>query len=162
MASHSTDATPASTHSLSSPVHFDECTWEEIVASSNEGTMMEHLQSMEQAEPDAKAIQSDVLLTIFHILRTLPAEEAAVLYDRLNLADFVHYIPDAKRDGLSLPSYLPPSQRNGLNDSNLKAANALYNSGMRRLRRRLGVMRSKLSSFPKKDHPLYNLFPTED
>jgi len=147
LASHFNDATPAVT---SSSVHFDESTWEQIIVSSSEGSVMEHIESMEQqVDPNMKNTQSEVLVAIFHVLRTLPQPEAAMLYSRLGLAEFVHYIPINNIDNLFFRNH----------DSSLteKAASALYNSGMRRLRRRLGLLGDKYARFLAVDDPMFAL-----
>lgn len=151
LASHSNDATPATTHHLSSSVHFDESTWEQIVVSNSEGSVMEHIESMEQkADPSTKNIQSEVLMAVFHVLRTLPQPEAAMLYSRLGLADFVHYLPVFANN-----TYF--SFENNEISLTEKAASALYNSGMRRLRRRLGLLGDKYARFLTVDDPMFAL-----
>mmetsp|Transcript_2005 Transcript_2005/g.3166 ORF Transcript_2005/g.3166 Transcript_2005/m.3166 type:complete len:387 (+) Transcript_2005:136-1296(+) len=150
LASHSHDATPAATHHLSSSIYFDESTWEQIIASNSEGSVMEHIESMEQhVDPDTKNVQSEVLVAIFHVLRTLPQPEAAMLYSRLGLAEFVHYLPNNSNNNYFF----------GHHDNNLteKAASALYNSGMRRLRRRLGLLGDKYTRFLTVDDPMFAL-----
>lgn len=119
-------------------VQFDESTWERIISSNSEGSHMDHLQSQEQLEPDEAAFQSDVLVSVFSVLQTLPKEEAAVIYSRLGLGEFVN-LPKIQELSVGLDLLMP--------DISLEAANFLYTKGMRRLKRRLAAINNKYPQF---------------
>ena len=106
----------------SARIHFDEATWERILESHNEGSVLEHVAS-NQAQPPARIELSDGELhaAVLKALNKLPLDEANAIYERLGLGKGTGKIKFTDMEIGGDP----------------ETAKLLYKKGVRRLKRRV-------------------------
>eukprot|EP00596_Hydrurales_sp_CCMP1899_P001153 CAMPEP_0119033782 /NCGR_PEP_ID=MMETSP1177-20130426/852_1 /TAXON_ID=2985 /ORGANISM="Ochromonas sp, Strain CCMP1899" /LENGTH=286 /DNA_ID=CAMNT_0006990801 /DNA_START=376 /DNA_END=1236 /DNA_ORIENTATION=+ len=129
LAEHSSDKTPALSDSARILIRFDEATWERIVATEKQGSVLEHVVS-EQMQPQAQTEreQSEITGAVLMALNTLPEEESRAIHERLGLGTFsTTDIRTDKGTGVLKFSEM---------EIDTVAAKNLYQKGVRRLRRR--------------------------
>jgi len=123
-----------------SGVHYDESTWEKVVSPYDELDRVDAVESTLGDKTRSVSYQSDAFNNILSILHTLPKDEAAAIYQRLELAAFDsfdgtmrHPIESRGRKTLTLLFQGQLFRMSG------KEAAALYQRGMHRLRRRVAL-----------------------